>query len=173
MISESHVVHSTLCWQNEKVCGSVRWIWALVHFILFAAKAISMTSLDHWIKKYQNVLHRKQCQELRGYLPTWSSSLIFLQALLVLLLKQPSISLHLQARIFICLDHSYRFLTGLFVSTLVNSNLFSKLHESDRNTNYYVLSQLKSGSVFSWDIKHLTKALGAIFVLASLTPLAP
>lgn len=105
-----------------------------VHFILFAAKAISMTSLDHWIKKNQNILNRKQCQELRGYLPTWSSTLIFLQA-----------------PIFICLDHSYRFLTGLFVSTLVNSNPFSKLHGSDRNTNYYVFSQLK-GPYLSWPL---------------------
>lgn len=47
VISKSHVVYTTLCWQNDKVHGSVRWILAWSPFYNLAAKAISMTSLDH------------------------------------------------------------------------------------------------------------------------------
>lgn len=73
------------------------------------------------------------------------------------------------APISVCWDHNYCL---LFVSTLVNSNPFSRLHGSERNTSqitmfFLCLRVSMVPSSLGMELEHLTKILGAMLVWPS------
>ena len=62
VISKLHVVHTTSRWQMRKSVAVLGGFQLGVHFMLFAAKAISVTSLDHCLR----IIEKSECPQWKA-----------------------------------------------------------------------------------------------------------